>query len=105
MKKILICFEQGPSVYEPEYQELWDPEENVHLFSIRNLTECPEDAIIGRDVFDAWDIGLMLEQGILYSKGGYDSIEIIYEYCPDNENLDKFRKEYINNKEWLKDIY
>lgn len=96
MEKILICFEQGPAIDEPEYQELWDPDLNQCLFNVANLWECPEDAIIGRDLFDASDVESMLELGILYNKEGYDSIKIIYEYCPNDEDLDKYIKNYLN---------
>ena len=36
------------------YQIINDKENNIH-FSVCNLRECPEDAIIGRDLFDVDD--------------------------------------------------
>lgn len=37
MIKTLIVFEQGPAIDEPEYQELWDPENKTRLFTVSNL--------------------------------------------------------------------
>lgn len=52
-------------------------EEGKHLFSVWNLTECPEDAIIGRDLFDASDYINAVRFGMELAKVGYDDIEEI----------------------------
>lgn len=95
MLKTLIVFEQGPAIDEPEYQELWDPENKTCLFTVSNLWECPEDAIIGRALYDAKDLMLY---GIQYASAGYDSIKLIHEYCPNDEDLNEFIENYLN--EW-----
>ena len=98
MIKTLIVFEQGPAIDEPEYQELWDPENETRLFTVSNLWECPEDAIIGRALYDANDARDLMLHGIQYANAGYDSIKLIYEYCPNDENLEEFIENYLN--EW-----
>lgn len=97
MIKTLIVFEQGPAIDEPEYQELWDPENKTRLFTVSNLWECPEDAIIGRALHDADDAKDLMLHGIQYANAGYDSIKLIYEYCSNDEDLDKFIENYLNN--------
>ena len=52
-----------------------DKENNIH-FSVCNLWECPEDAIIGRDLFDVDDYVKALNKGIELEKKGYTSVEI-----------------------------
>lgn len=98
MIKTLIVFEQGPAIDEPEYQELWDPENKTRLFTVSNLWECPEDAIIGRALYDADDAKDLMLHGIQYANAGYDSIKLIYEYCSNDEDLEEFIENYLN--EW-----
>ena len=97
MIKTLIVFEQGPAIDEPEYQEVWDPDKKISIFSVGNLCECSEDAIIGRDLHDAYDAKGLIEYGLQYAKEGYDFIELIYEFCPNDEDLDEFIENYLNN--------
>lgn len=97
MIKTLIVFEQGPAIDEPEYQEVWDPDKKISIFSVGNLWECSEDAIIGRALHDADDAKGLIEYGIQYAKEGYDSIKLIYESCPNDEDLDEFIEDYLNN--------
>ena len=49
---------------------------NKEEFSCHNLDECPEDAIIGRDLFDANDYLNAVEFGMKLAKQGYDGIEV-----------------------------
>ncbi|CAB1251538.1 protein of unknown function [Ruminococcaceae bacterium BL-6] len=49
---------------------------NKEKFNCCNLDECPEDAIIGRDLFDANDYLDAVEFGMKLAKQGYDSIEV-----------------------------
>jgi hypothetical protein len=65
-------------------QKVWsdNPEEKV-CFRVCNLCECPEDAIIGRDLFDANDFIRAVELGFRIAKRGYDKITVTnvpYEY-------------------------
>lgn len=43
-------------------------------FSAYNLNECPEDAIIGRGLFSAYDYIKALNKGIKLAKMGYDQV-------------------------------
>lgn len=57
------------------YQAVSNDEEKIY-FSVNNLDECPEDAIIGRDLFTADDYVSTLNKGIELAKKGYTEIEI-----------------------------
>lgn len=53
-----------------------DKENNIK-FDVHNLWDCPEDAIIGRDLFTVYDYVEALNKGIeLAQKKGYTSVEI-----------------------------
>lgn len=97
MIKTLIVFEQGPAIDEPEHQEVWDPDKNSCLFSVGNLWECPEDAIIERALHDSDDAKDLIEYGIQYAKEGYDSIKLVYEFCSNDEDFNEFIEDYLNN--------
>lgn len=66
------------------YQEISN-EEGKRLFSVCNLTECPEDAIIGRDLFDAEDYIRAVRFGMELAKAGYDDIEDVWLEVEDDE--------------------
>lgn len=97
MIKTLIVFERGPAIDEPEYQEVWDPDKKISIFNVGNLGKCPEDAIIGRALHNAYDAKVLIEFGIQYAKEGYGSIKLIHEFCPNDEDLGEFIDDYLNN--------
>lgn len=45
-------------------------------FSVSNMDECPEDAIIGRCLFDAYDYLEAVKVGIELAKQGYTGLNI-----------------------------
>lgn len=47
-------------------------------FSVGNLCECPEDAIIGRDLFDADDYIRAVKTGMRLAQEGYTDIDVKY---------------------------
>lgn len=98
MLKTLIAFNQGDIFEEVAHQELWDPDEKYCLFSVSNLWECPEDAIIGRDLFDSYDAKILIEHGMKWAREGYDGLYIKYVACPRDEDLEEFIENYLN--EW-----
>ena len=98
MTKTLIVFEESSEWEGVFHQELWDPDRKSCLFSVSNLWECPEDAIIGRALHNSQDARFLIEHGIEYAKEGYDSIEAIYVECPRDEDLEEFIENYLN--EW-----
>lgn len=73
MKKILKLYVEE-KWYEGITYEQVNNEEKC-LFSVSNLNECPEDAIIGRDLFDADDYLKAVRYGIELAKQGYDEVE------------------------------
>lgn len=58
-------------------QKVWtsNPDEKVSFY-VQNLNECPEDAIIGRDLFDAGDFIEAVKLGFRIAKRGYDKIVV-----------------------------
>lgn len=58
------------------YQKLYDKEEQFAFFTVSNLNECPEDAIISRDLFDASDYIKAVMRGIELAKQGYTGVSI-----------------------------
>ena len=73
MKKILKLYVEK-NWYEGITYEQVNNEEKC-LFSVCNLNECPEDAIISRDLFDANDYLKAVRYGIELAKQGYDEVE------------------------------
>ena len=47
-------------------------------FSVGNLNECPEDAIIGRDLFDADDYIRAVRTGMRLAQEGYTDLDVEY---------------------------
>jgi hypothetical protein len=66
-------------------QEVRDPDTEELVFFVFNLTDCPEDAIIDRCLFDASDWLGAVNYGIELGKAGYDIAEM--------ETVDKERDE------------
>ena len=74
MKKILKLeqdFEDGYLIGERVYDN------DNQIFSVYDLTECPEDATIYRDLFSANQYLYAIRYGIELAKKGYD--EVAYE--------------------------
>lgn len=53
-------------------QEVYDG--GSQLFRVYDLTDCPEDAIIGRDLFDAYQWLKAVRYGMELAKQGYTSV-------------------------------
>lgn len=75
MKKILKLYEERNRYEGTCYQEISD--ELGCRFSVSNLGECPEDAMIGRELFDASDYLRAVRYGIELAKQGYDEVEYV----------------------------
>lgn len=98
MIKTLIAFEETSKWGGTYHQELWDPDKKSCLFSVSNLWECSEDAVIGRALFNADDAEILIEYGMKLAREGYDGLYVKYAECPQNENLEEFIENYLN--EW-----
>ena len=76
-------------VYEEEegyyitYQRVED-QEGKDVFVAYNLDQCPEDAIIGRELFNAGEYIEAVQLGMNLAAQGYNCIEIDYEVETDN---------------------
>lgn len=53
---------------------LFDQSDDL-VFSAWNLNACPEDAVIGRDLFDEKDFVVAVKLGISLAKQGYDDVD------------------------------
>ena len=74
MKKILKL--------DADFEDGYVIGERVHdneklIFDVYDLTECPEDATIGRDLFTAHDFIKAVRYGIELAKQGYDEVEYV----------------------------
>lgn len=58
------------------YQELVDSDTNESVYSVSNMSDCPEDAIIDRCLFSAYNYIDALNEGIALAKNGYDKAVI-----------------------------
>lgn len=79
------------------YEELWDSDSKSCLFRVGNLDECPEDAIIGRSLFEASEAIALIRHGLNLAKEGYDSISVTYLVCPEDIDSEEFLEEYLKN--------
>ena len=76
MKTLKLKLMENIDNYDECYfQELWSEDEKVH-YSVSNLCECPEDAIISRDLFSADEYIDALKLGMELARKGYDNISI-----------------------------
>ncbi len=75
-KPLVLDYSESKNDYEDiRGQELYNEIEKIN-FSVYNLADCPEDAIIGRDLFTADDYIDALCKGMELAKKGYTDIEI-----------------------------
>ena len=75
-KPLVLDYSESKDDYEDiRGQELYNEIEKIN-FSVYNLADCPEDAIIGRDLFTADDYIDALCKGMELAKKGYTDIEI-----------------------------
>ena len=63
-------------------QSISNKENDLH-FGVFDLWECPEDAVIGRDLFTADDYISALNKGIELCKNGYDKVVANYKQTED----------------------
>ena len=96
MKKHITLFEKG-SWFGDSCQELWDIDDRKELYGVSDLSECPEDAVIGRALLSGEEALDLVKLGMNYSKMGYDEIEYNYLECPEDVELDEFIEEYLDN--------
>ena len=97
MKKRITLFEKELS-FGNSHQELWDIDDRKELYGVSDLSECPEDAIIGRTLLSGEEVLDLVELGMSYSKMGYDEIEYNYLECPEDIELDGFIQDYLDNE-------
>ena len=95
MEKILLAVCYKTDSYQR--QELWDIEKEYLMFEVSDLWECPEDAIIGRALHGANDAINLIKIGLKYASEGYDDIKVIWEDCPEEDDIEEFVEEYIKN--------
>ena len=75
MKKTLtLIITECSYAMRQESHEVMDG--NHCIFSCSNLDDCPEDAIIGRDLFDGYDYIKALKLGMKLAEEGYTEIEL-----------------------------
>ena len=96
MKKHITLFGKE-SLFGNSRQELWDVDDRKKLYGVSDLSECPEDAIIGRALLSGEEVLDLVELGMNYSKMDYDEIEYNYLECPEDVELDGFIQDHLDN--------
>lgn len=96
MKKHITLFAKE-SWFGDSCQELWDIDDRKVLYGVSDLSECPEDAVVGRALLSGEEVLDLVELGMNYSKMGYDEIEYNYLECPEDTDLDEFIQNYLDN--------
>lgn len=51
---------------------------DTEVYDVCNLNECPEDAILARDLIDSYEAARLIRLGMDYAAEGYSDIEINY---------------------------
>lgn len=73
----VINYKEGvDNFYDSYWQELRDSLNGDQLYYVYDLTDCPEDAVIGRDLFSAYDWIDAVRFGMKLAELGYDKIVI-----------------------------
>lgn len=77
MKEFKLFFYDDNKGYGENYQKVWsDNEDEKVSFSVYDLTDYPEDAVIGRDLFTGYDFIEAIKLGFRIAKRGYDEIVV-----------------------------
>lgn len=78
MPKVKELLYEAPEGYDYyyEFERITDPDLGGELFYVTNLAECPEDAIIGRDLFSSRDWLSAVRYGIALAGQGYTDVEL-----------------------------
>ena len=87
-KKLTVKNKEDYDCYY-EWESVVDKDTGRCLYYVNNLNECPEDAIIGRDLFDGSDWVEAVRYGIELAKQGYDGIEVENVTIPYGEDEDE----------------
>lgn len=75
--KVYILHEEMDDYgYDVEAQRVEDKDTGMEVYGVCNLGECPEDAIIGRDLVSAHEWLDYVNLGISLAKKGYDKAEL-----------------------------
>ena len=71
--QVLDCYNEYGDIIN---EKLWsENNHNVHFY-VCNLNDCPEDAIIGRDLFNVSDYINTLKLGMKLAQEGYTEIKV-----------------------------
>lgn len=90
--KYLILFDNNNESWR--HQELWDPDTKEFISGVSDISESPEDAIIGRALLDCDDAANFIKLGFKYKEQGYDCLEIVTVIVP-GDDMDEFIDGYL----------
>lgn len=71
-----VIINQKEDEYDSVCYEFID--NDMMQFHVSNMSECPEDAIIGRDLFDADDYIRAVRTGMKLAQEGYTDLDVEY---------------------------
>ena len=76
VKQFLLDAPEDYDYYYYRHHEVTDPETGKEVFNAYNLADCPEDAIIGRSIFDAYDWLGAVKYGMELAAQGYTDVAL-----------------------------
>lgn len=78
---VTVVWQSDPECGEeyPQYEQLEDNNGKI-IYCVRNLSDCPEDAIIIRDLCSAYEIIDYIQLGMKLAQEGYTSIQVTDEH-------------------------
>lgn len=75
MKIVLKSGKDCDEQYEDEMEVFTKEGESIHRFRVHSLCDCPEDAIVGRDLIPCWQIVALMKVAHMIGKKG-EELEI-----------------------------
>ena len=96
MTKYLFIFDFN--IDGSQYEVIWDPDKESTIFEVKDLCDIPEDAVVYRSLFNAYDAKGLIEEGMKFQRLGYESVSYIHKIVPENVgNLHTFMYMYAKN--------
>ena len=83
IKRLNVC--KFKDRYGTVDSELVMDESGTELFNVRNLCDCPEDATIGRALFDAHDWIRAVVYGMRLYKKGFTLVDVNTFECEEDD--------------------
>lgn len=74
--KLKVTWEEDRDYCDVPRLEVMTDEDGKTIYSVCNLNECPEDAIIARNLVSSYEIVKFIEMGMKLAADGYTSVSV-----------------------------